>query len=31
VDLQLDHLVGDIEQIHNAAHYISHPEAHLRC
>jgi hypothetical protein len=30
LDLQLDHLVGNVEQIHDAAHYISHPEVHLR-
>jgi hypothetical protein len=29
-DLELDHLVGNVEQIHDAAHYISHPNVHLR-
>jgi hypothetical protein len=30
LDRKLDHLVGNIEEIHDAAHYITHPDVHLR-
>jgi hypothetical protein len=30
LDLAVDHLVGDPEQIHDAAHYVRHPDVHLR-
>lgn len=30
LDLVMDHLVGDPESIHDAAHYVRHPDLHLR-
>jgi hypothetical protein len=30
VDLRFDHLTDDIEHLHDAAHYVSHPAIHLR-
>ena len=30
LDLPVDHLIGDPEQIHDAAHYVRHPSVHLR-
>lgn len=29
-DISVDHLVGDPEQLHDASHYVRHPDVHLR-